>query len=267
MRKYIMVSVIILLCCTLLTAQELTQLIDIPTAGILQKGEVSFPISITKNGGISFGAGVGIIPKLMFGLEYGGENILGVSKPKGNPYPGVFVKYRIFDESPIMPAIAIGFDSRGYGSFIDSVKIDDSIEKTDSINYEDVNRFEIKSKGFYAVASRNFNFLGNLGFHIGANFSTERDDKDENINFFIGMDKSINPQISMLIEYDFAFNDNGESGHDENYSFGEGEGYLNTALLFNCTENLVIKIYFRDLLNNQYDYPDRAITIQYTTNL
>lgn len=256
MKKYTIYSLIILFSCAILTAQELTQLTDIPTAGILQKGEVSFPISIIKNGGVSFGAGVGIIPKLMFGIEYGGENILGVSQPIGNPYPGVFVKYRIFDESPQMPAIAIGFDSRGYGAFIEK----------DSTGFE-VNRYEIKSKGFYSVASRNFDFLGNFGIHFGVNYSTERDDNDENINFFVGIDKSINPQISLLIEYDFAFNDNGESGHSETYSFGEGNGYLNAALHLKCAENLIIKIHFRDLLNNQYSYPDRSITIQYSTNL
>ncbi|MCK4357856.1 MAG: hypothetical protein KAW92_03810 [Candidatus Cloacimonetes bacterium] len=267
MKKYLITTLAILIFSGILNAQELTQLTDIPTAGILQKGEVSFPISIIKNGGVSFGAGVGIIPKLMFGIEYGGENILGIPEPKGNPSPGVFVKYRIFDESPQMPAIAIGFDSRGYGSFIDSTNIVDSLGNIDSLNYKEVNRYEIKSKGFYAVASRNFNFLGNLGIHFGVNYSTERDDNDENINFFVGIDKSINPQISILAEYDFAFNDNGKSGHNDTYSFGEGNGYLNAALHLKCAENLIIKIHFRDLLNNQYDYPDRSITIQYSTNL
>ena len=266
-KKYIICSLIILFSCAILSAQEITQLTDIPTAGILQKGEVSFPISISKNEGVTFGAGVGIIPKLMFGMEYGGEYILGNSIPDWHSYPGVFVKYRIFDESPKMPAIAIGFDSRGYGTFIDSTNIIDSLGNIDSLNYKEVNRYEIKSKGFYVVASRNFNFLGNLGIHFGVNYSTERDDNDEDLNFFVGIDKSINPQISLLTEYDFAFNDNGKSGNDETYSFGEGNGYLNAALQLKCSEHIIIKIHFRDLLNNQYKNPDRAITIQYTTNL
>jgi hypothetical protein len=157
-----------------------------------------------------------------------------------------------------MPAIALGFDSRGYGAFIDTL--------TDSLSSE-VNRYEIKSKGFYAAVSRNFNFLGNLGVHLGTNYSTERGDDDENMNFFLGIDKSINPQISLFAEYDFAFNDNEEIGKEEDYRFGEGNGYLNTALRLKCTENLIIRIHFRDLLNNQYEHPDRSITIQYSTNL
>ena len=254
MKKYIVVFGIILLFVFSLYSQELTQLTDIPTAGILQKGEVSFPISICKNGGVSFGAGVGIIPKLMFGIEYGGEYVLGNSLPDWNPGPGVYVKYRLFDESPKMPAIAIGFDSRGYGAFIDS------------LDNNEVNRYEVKSKGFYAVASKNFDFLGNFGIHLGANYSTEKDDGDDDLNCFLGIDKSLNSQISLFAEYDCAFNDNGK--HDDNsYNFQKGNGYFNAAIHLRCAENLIIKIHFRDLLGNQYNHPDRAITIQYTTNL
>ena len=253
MKKCVIFSVIFMLAFSLYS-KELTQLTDIPTAGILQKGEVSFPISICKNGGVSFGAGVGIIPKLMFGIEYGGEYVLGDSIPAWNPSPGVFIKYRIFDESPKMPAIAIGYDSRGYGAFIDS------------LNSTKVNRYEIKSKGFYAVASRNFDFLGNLGIHLGLNYSSEKDDKDEDLNFFCGIDKSINSQISLFAEYDCAFNDNGKED-EHTFNVREGNGYLNAAIHLQCAENLIIKIHFRDLLGNQYTNPDRAITIQYSVKL
>jgi len=239
-----------------LSALEMTELIDCPTAGILQKGEVKFPISIFDKGGVSFGAGVGILPKLMFGIQFGGEYIIGDSIPKWNSYPGVFVKYRIFDESPVLPAIAIGFDSRGFGTYTDSLS--DGTE---------INRFAVKSKGFYAVVSRNFHFLGNLGLHGGINYSTEWDDNDDNINFFVGFDKSINQHITFLMEYDFAFNDNGSGGNEEIYSFGEGNGYLNAALLFNIAHNIRIQVNFRDFLGNLYKNPDRSISIGYFAQL
>lgn len=250
MKKCITFLIIILLGCSLLYSQELTRLIDIPTAGILQKGEASFTISVCKNCGVSFGAGVGIISKLMFGIEYGGEYVLGDSVPDGNPSPGVYVKYRIFDESPKMFAVAIGYDSRGYGAFTDSL-----------YDGTKVNRYEIKSKGLYAAASKNFNFLGNLGLHGGINYSITEKDDDKDLNFFFGIDKSINSQISLFAEYDFAWND------DKTDGFGANKGYLNAALYLKLAENLIMKINFRDLLNNQYKQPDRAITIQYTTNL
>jgi hypothetical protein len=242
--------------CSFLGAQEMqefTQLIDAPTAGILQRGEACFPIAIYKDGGLNFGAGVGIIPKLMFGIEYGGDKIIGNKDPDWLPYPAVFVKYRIFDESPKMPGIAIGFDSRGYGAYVE--------EKRKGQDTIGVNRYEIKSKGFYAVVSRNFRFLGNLGIHGGVNWSTERDDGDKDLNLFLGIDKSINPQISLLVEYDFAWNDNSAN------AFGEGKGYLNAGLQIYAAQNILIKFNFRDILNNQFENVDRSITLQYSTNL
>jgi len=131
----------------------------------------------------------------------------------------------------------------------------------------EINRFAIKSKGFYAVASRNFNFIGNLGLHGGINYSTEWDDNDSNLNFFAGLDKSINQHITLLVEYDFAFNDNGKGKDEETYSFGEGNGYLNAALLFNVAQNIRIQINFRDFLGNQYKNPDRSISIGYFAQL
>ncbi|MEA2104490.1 MAG: hypothetical protein U9P79_07620 [Candidatus Cloacimonadota bacterium] len=237
-------------------AQELTKLVDIPTAGILQKGEINFQSLIYKNGGICFGAGVGIIPKLMFGMEYGGESVIGNEKPNWDEYPGVYVKYRIFDESPKTPALAVGFDSRGYGAFLET-----------DIDTIKVNRYELKSKGFYTVLSQNFNFLGELGIHVGANYSIERDDNDDNLNCFLGIDKSLNNQIGFFSEYDFAFNDNGKSGNAETYSFGEDNGYLNAALYLNISDNIRLQLNFRDILNNQYDEPDRSLTIQYSSQI
>lgn len=242
---------------TNLFAQELTKLVDIPTAGILQKGDVKFQSLIYKDGGICFGTGVGIIPKLMFGMEYGGEGIIGNQKPNWNEYPGVFVKYRIFDESPKTPALAVGFDSRGYGAYL---------KKTD-LDTIKINRYELKSKGFYAVLSQNFTFLGELGLHVGANYSIERDDNDDNLNCFLGIDKSLNNQIGFFAEYDFAFNDNGKSGNAETYSFGEDSGYLNTALYLNISNNIRIQLNFRDMLHNQYEEPDRSITIKYSSQI
>jgi len=256
MKKIFGIIIILLFISQALFALEMTELIDCPTAGILQKGEVKFPISIFDKGGVSFGAGVGVLSKLMFGIQYGGEYIIGDSIPEWDSYPGVFVKYRIFDESPTLPAIAIGFDSRGFGTYTDSLS--DGTE---------INRFAMKSKGFYAVVSRNFHFLGNLGVHGGINYSTEWDDNDNNLNFFVGLDKSINQHLTLLVEYDFAFNDNGEGGEEETYSFGEGNGYLNAALLLNVAQNIRIQINFRDFLGNQYRNPDRSISIGYFAHL
>ncbi|MBS3742677.1 MAG: YjbH domain-containing protein, partial [Candidatus Cloacimonetes bacterium] len=225
-----------------ISAYELTQLVDIPTAGIIEKGDVKFNSSLFKNGGVTFGAGVGVLPRFMFGLQYGGEKIIGSRTPSWDSYPGVLVKYRLLDESPKLPALSLGFDSRGFGCF--------TKETEDSIKVE---RFEIKSKGFYAVLSQNYEFMGNLGVHAGVNYSIENKDDDDDLNMFIGIDKSINNQIGAFLEYDFAFNDNDASGDEEHYKFGEKNGYLNAAFYFNVSQHLKLVLNFRDLLGNQYN--------------
>lgn len=239
-----------------LSAYELTRLIDLPTAGIIQRGDVQFNSSIFKNGGVTFGSGVGILPKLMFGIQYGGEKIIGTDTPVWDRYPGVFIKYRLRDESPKFPALSLGFDSRGFGRYAE--------EYEDSIK---VDRYEIKSRGFYAILSQNYQFMGNLGVHAGLNYSIENQDDDNDLNLFLGIDKSLNPQLGLLMEYDFAFNDNDKKGDSEPYKFGEGNGYLNAAVYFNISQHLLLQINFRDLLENQYTNPDRSITLKYSTQI
>jgi len=54
MKKIFGIIIILLFISQALFALEMTELIDCPTAGILQKGEVKFPISIFDKGGVSF---------------------------------------------------------------------------------------------------------------------------------------------------------------------------------------------------------------------
>lgn len=254
--KVSLIFLILFFSFSILAGYELTSLIDIPTAGIIERGDVKFNSSLFKNGGVTFGAGVGILPKFMFGIQYGGEKIIGSRTPDWDEYPGVFVKYRILDEAPKFPALSVGFDSRGFGCYTE--------ETQDSTK---VDRYEIKSKGFYAVLSQNYEFMGNLGVHAGVNYSIENKDNDDDINMFLGIDKSINPQIGIFLEYDFAFNDNDASGEDEHYKFGEKNGYLNACFYFNVSEHLKLEINFRDILENQYDRPDRSLTLKYSANI
>ena len=254
--RNLIVFLLLIFTFTTLSAYELTGLVDVPTAGIIERGDVKFNSTLFKNGGVTFGAGVGILPKLMFGIQYGGEKIIGSRTPSWDSYPGVFVKYRLIDESPKLPALSVGFDSRGYGCY--------TKETEDSVKVE---RYEIKSKGFYAVLSQNYELMGNLGVHAGINYSIENKDEDDDLNIFLGFDKSINNQIGLFFEYDFAFNDNDAQGDEEKYKFGEQNGYLNAAFYFNVSQNLKLEVNFRDLLGNQYNNPDRSITLKYSAKI
>ena len=237
---------------TLLNAYELISLSDTPTAGILQYGEVLITTKMYRNNGILIGGSVGLFSRFMFGVSYGGENIVGNETPNWHERVDVNAKYRIIDESPTLPAVVIGFDSQGHGVY-----------------HHSLNRYDIKSKGFYTAVSRNFYFLGNLGFHGGTNYSLENKDDQKSINFFVGVDKSLGDELTLMLDYDFALND--KDPQSEELTFNEsllkrrGNGYLNLALYLRFTEFLAVKFTAYDILENNRHTSgaDRAVTINY----
>ena len=186
---------------------EPVQLIDFPTAGTLMRGSFNAHLRAYAEGGILGGVDVGLTDRFMIGLAYGGTNVIGMGPVNGNPQVGAHIRYRLIEEDLLFPAITIGYNSQGYGAYVDSLR-----------------RYQNKSNGAFAVASKSFRFLGLLGLHGGINYSFEKDDGDKDLNFFIGIDKSINPELTIVAEYDFAINDNSAN------AIGTGSGYLNAGL-------------------------------------
>jgi len=221
---------------------EPLRLVDMPTAGTLKRGSYRAGLDIYPEGGLLAGIGAGITDRFMFGISFGGTNIIGTGDIDWNKEPGVTIRYRLFEEDYILPAILIGYDSQGFGAFIDSTK-----------------RYINKSPGVFATASKNFIFLGTIGFHGGANYSFERSDGDKDFNIFGGVEKSLNPELALVGEYDFAFNDDGPN------SIGKGKGYLNAGLKWNFAGKLQISFILKDILKNRKDVDGmtREIRIAY----
>ncbi len=217
-------------------------LIDLPTAGMLERGSFDVKLRLFGNGGLLGGVAVGITPNFMIGLSYGGERIIGQGDVNWNPQPGIQAKLRIINETFATPAVVIGFDSQGYGPYND-----------------DFNRYAIKSRGFYAVASKNYGFLFNLGIHGGLNYSLENDDDDKDINIFLGADLSFNREFRFMLEYDLARNDNRDIG------FGSGDGYLNAGAQWIFADRFVLQFNWKNILENGPDGigTNREIKITY----
>lgn len=225
-----------------LSLVEPTYLIDTPTAGTLWRGSFQTEIRAYSNGGLLGSIDVGISDRLMLGLSYGATNLIGTGDVDGNPQPGVHLRYRMFEEDLAIPALAIGYDSQGYGTYIDSTE-----------------RYSEKSTGIFVSASKNFLFLGTFGLHGGVNYSLENKDGDKDINLFCGFDKSINPELLLITEYDFALNDNNSK------SLGAGNGYLNVGLKWIFAGKMNIDFLLKNLLKNKNDHPhmSREIRISY----
>ncbi|MBW7886872.1 MAG: hypothetical protein H3C35_00750 [Bacteroidetes bacterium] len=221
--------------------------IDIPTAGILKRGAVSLDANFFQDGGLMFGLTAGALEKLTFGISYGGTGIIGKNSAVMQKLPGVMIKYRIVDESTVMPAIALGFDSQGKETYLDSLE-----------------RFTIKSRGIFIAGSKNYSILGFLSFHGGVNWSMEKADGDKDMDVFVGMEKSIGSDISFLAEYDFAFNDN------NNRALGTGNGYLNAGIRWAIAPGLTLGFDFKNIVKNSMNavtFANRTIKVEYYTTL
>jgi len=223
---------------------EPTMIIDRPTAGMLHRGNYYLYSNFFEHGGVLFGVSVGLLDRFNFGISYGGTNILGKQKPEMNPYPGVNIRLRILEESSATPAVAIGFDWQGRGPYDDNFK-----------------RYLVKSPGFYAVASQNYAVAGNLSLHGGVNISTERGDGDKDLDAFVGAEKSLGQEISILAEYDFGLNDNSADA----FGRDRGRGYLNIGFRWSWGKGLVLGVDMKDILKNQGDISlgNRTIQIEY----
>jgi hypothetical protein len=204
--------------------------VDIPTAGMIDKGSFIIDADFYQGGGVLFGFSFGIFDRFSAGFSYGGSRLIGGESPVMNPIPGFSLKLRVLEESTLFPALAVGFDTQGRDGYISSL-----------------DRYVIKSPGLYAVVSKNYAFLGYLSFHGGTNYTFERADGDRDLNFFAGAEKTIGPFASILMEYNLGLNDDGGN------AIGKGRGYLNAALRILAGGGLTIGINLKDLTKNGGD--------------
>lgn len=217
-------------------------LVDIPTAGMLDKSTFALDLDFYQEGGVLLGLSVGIIDRLSFGISYGGSRLIGSQEPVMNELPGVNIKIRVIEENIVLPALAIGFDSQGKDGYL-----------------RDLDRYAIKSPGFYVVGSKNYSLAGFFSIHGGVNYSLERADDDSDVNFFAGAEKTIGPVFSVVLEYNLATNDNGGK------AIGKGNGYLNAGVKWTIGGGLTLGVNLKDIVKNGGDVNvgNRTVSIEY----
>jgi len=226
------------------------KIIDFPTAGLYGRGEYGIDIDIYSDGGLLMGMGVGFANFLSFGITYGGIRVIGSGDPDMNPRPEVNIRARVFNENMVMPAIAIGFDSQGYGRYVDEEE-----------------RYLVKSRGIYAVASKNWELAGPLSLHGGLSYSLEnRTDHDPTL--FFGFTKSLANVVEVSAEFDLAANDNQGPA-----TIVEKRGYLNASIAWCLNENFSLALDVRDIATTEkVDIEDarqwnRGLSISYRARL
>lgn len=218
---------------------EPRMLVDMPTAGMLPGSSFALGFDFYRDGGLLTGMSFGVMDRVMLGLSYGGTGLIGAGDVEMNELPGVHLRVRILEESASIPAVAVGFESQGRDGYL-----------------RDLDRYRVKSPGFFGVLSRNYSWLGNLGLHLGVNYSMERGDEDRDVNFFAGADKTIGGVISLVAEYNLASNDS------DGKAIGKGRGYLNTGLRWSAGGGLTLGLNVKDILRNSRDGETVSRTLQ-----
>jgi len=221
-------------------------LVDVPTAGMVDKGSLVIDACFFQEGGALVGLSYGIWNRFSVGLSYGGSHLIGGDKPVWNPAPGVNVKLRIVEENPTIPALAIGFDTQGNDGYL-----------------PDLDRYTIKSPGLYACLSKNYTFLGYLSIHAGVNYSFERSDGNTDLNYFCGVEKTVGPVFSLICEYNLATNDNSGA------ALGTGRGYLNACVRWSVGSGFTLSVDVKDVTGNAEEVvaPRRTVSLEFARNL
>ena len=221
------------------------RLIDSPTAGLVDKGRFAADMRLFPNGGVTGQLSAGILRRLSIGISFGGTNIIGDDTIDWYPRVEPSIRYRVIEESSELPAATLGYETQGYGA-------------------RHGKRYQVKSKGFFVAFSKNYaSSFGQFGVHGGLNLSGE-DGDDSDLSGWAGIDKSINEELILLAEYDFALNDN------EDESLGSGKGFLNAGAYWSAVPNISIGILLKNILGNgdgdKGPDPDmsREVSIRYT---
>jgi len=223
------------------------QLIDLPTASILRGSDMDLSLRLYEEGGTLGRISVGLSRHVMLSVSYGGTNIIGDQEVDWNPMPGIRLAYRMVEESIVLPAIVLGFDSQGYGKYWPKQEgpVDTSLADYTQLH----ERYSVKSRGFYLVTSKGYESLVKIGLHAGINYSLERSDGDKDPTIFMGMDVLISRDMSALFEYDFATND------DKLKETNNGRGYLNIGFRWAFATNMFLEF---DLKNILADHPNKS---------
>ena len=218
-------------------------LIDMPTASILRGGDIRTSLRLYERGGMLGRLSVGISSRMMFGVSFGGLNIIGAEDVEWNKTAGINFSYRLLEETLSIPALVLGVDTQGYGPYWEKIEDDGDQTGADGDAEQKMSeRYTNKSKGFYAVVSKGYTSWLKTSLHAGANLSLEQSDGDKDPDLFLGLDLLLSRDVAFYCEYDFAIND------DQVRGVNNGKGLLNAGLRWAFSESVYIEFNVKDLI-------------------
>jgi len=155
-------------------------LIDVQTAEVLDYYTYNLLGRAFSDGGTSFALNFGVLPRLSLGVAFIAENFIGSSGSTDFLTPAIKAKYRFFDGSEHIPALAIGYDGQGY------------------YYNKDLSKYQQEERGVYLVGSKEVFYPG-FNLHLGVNIP---DFDDGDVFSFLAMDYTIDNKVTLMTELD-----------------------------------------------------------------
>lgn len=200
--------------------EQFIELVDVPSAHTLYRGDYSLGLRMLPDGGILAGLRVGVTPYLQVGVSYGAGNVVGRGDPDWNSRVEFDIKLRLAEEQEFIPGLAAGYDSRGYGREVD----DDGYEKA--------------SVGFFLSATKTLPFSEYWQLHFGVSRTLEEERVKP--DFFLGATARFSQEFSAVLEYQLGVD-------REDGSASAKTGYLNAGLRWVFAGQLELAFHFRNL--------------------
>lgn len=165
------------------------EMIDVPTAGILDYYGFMLKTRFYSGGGVLGGLNFGVQERLNLGASMSVDKLVGSDSPIKMRRPEIQVKFRFFDGGYYIPAAALGYDGQGY--YYDPVS----------------KKYLEKGKGLYLAGSKEIGAPG-LALHGGFNVP----DFDNNYLFgFLGLNYTLEDKLAFMLEYDSLFHSDAPS--------------------------------------------------------
>lgn len=220
---------------------ETRYIVDMPTAGVLARGDYTLGLYVFGNNGAMAEFSAGVLTNLNIGISFGGSGVIGSGTPEWQDLPGFHVRFRPFDETRSFPAVLVGASTQGRGVY-------DSGSK----------EFQVQSPGVFVAASKSFRWLGTIAWHGGVNYSFEPDANDRSINAYIGFEKSVGSPFSVAMEYNAAL-------YSESSALVESGGLLNAAVRCSFGRGFTLELQLQDLLQHyrNTDGITRTLAVEY----
>lgn len=210
--------------------------IDTPTAEILDYGSFTFSSRFMNQGGILPALQFGVFQRLMLGTSIELDNYIGHGTIDLQR-PSLQFKFRFSDGGRNFPAAAVGYDSQGY-------RYDKAAKK-----YAETER------GLYFVLSQEVLVRG---FEASAGFNVS-DFENDRIRFFTNASWIVAGGLGLFIEYD----------NIQNKKYNR----LNAGGTVFLSPTIQMGFYIRDMsAGSAYKetalerHPERVVDIRYTTN-